>query len=301
MDKLHEKCDEVLRLHPEKKSVYAEKFEDKSFEGMYLEAWDLLKTHMKMNKEEFDRKEACQKKKKSLEDIKRTLKDQIIAGFDENEDNDEVDFRKLYKTIMCPLKNKCSKVRFQRWPSSNIKSFSKFGKECPYAHHPMELQFPQTLTTRINASDFKKLNPNKPIYTGPLYDCGGCSRCNLCKYKLMSQQLMNRPKSAVRSERIDERKKEIDKNDRQFFQKFGMLKKASVLLFYGRVNDSFDEIAKAAQIIKEQKELERENEEKIRRRWRFKLGIESDIELPKPFHKVTLDDLNDDFLSKIDR
>lgn len=142
LDKIHEKCEDVIRdhrEHPEKKTVYVEKFEEKGLEAMYLEAMDLLKTHIKMNKEEFDRKEACQKKKKSLEDIKRTLKDQKLTGYEENDDNDEIDYRKLYKTIMCPLKHKCSKVRYQRWPSSNIKSFTNFGKECPYAHHPMEL------------------------------------------------------------------------------------------------------------------------------------------------------------------
>jgi len=39
-----------------------------------------------------------------------------------------------------------------------------------------------------------------------------------------------------------------------------MLKKASVLLFYGRVNDAFDEIAKAAHIVREQREIDKENE-----------------------------------------
>ena len=31
-----------------------------------------------------------------------------------------------------------------------------------------------------------------------------------------------------------------------FAKKFGILKKASDLLFYGRANDAFDEVAKAA-------------------------------------------------------
>ena len=61
-------------------------------------------------------------------------------------------------------------------------------------------------------------------------------------------------------DKINERKKETDKNVNMFCKKFGMLKKASVLLFYGRANDSFDEIAKAANIIKDQRELEKENE-----------------------------------------
>jgi hypothetical protein len=37
--------------------------------------------------------------------------------------------------------------------------------------------------------------------------------------------------------------------DNNFTIKFGLLKKACVLFFYGRYNDSFDEIAKAAKII----------------------------------------------------
>ena len=115
---------------------------------------------------------------------------------------------------MCPLKNKCTKVKFQRWPTSNVKSITNFGKDCPYAHHPMELQFPQTLTTRINASEYKKHIPNKPMYTNPLFDCDGCSRCSLCKYKLEASQMMTKgSKANINPEKITERKKEIDKND----------------------------------------------------------------------------------------
>jgi hypothetical protein len=37
--------------------------------------------------------------------------------------------------------------------------------------------------------------------------------------------------------------------DNNYTKKFGYFKKACVLYFYGRFNDSFDEIAKAAKII----------------------------------------------------
>jgi len=37
--------------------------------------------------------------------------------------------------------------------------------------------------------------------------------------------------------------------DSNYTKKFGYLKKACVLFFYGRYNDSFDEIAKAVKII----------------------------------------------------
>lgn len=58
---------------------------------------------------------------------------------DENEGDD---FKNMFKTIMCPLKNECPKFKNLRWPSSSLKAITKFGKDCPYAHHPMELQFP---------------------------------------------------------------------------------------------------------------------------------------------------------------
>lgn len=45
----------------------------------------------------------------------------------------------LYRTIMCPLKDKCPKDMRPRWPTSNTKSKTKFGEQCPFAHHPMEL------------------------------------------------------------------------------------------------------------------------------------------------------------------
>lgn len=34
----------------------------------------------------------------------------------------------LFKTIMCPLREKCPKSKVPRWPTSNTKSFTKFGE-----------------------------------------------------------------------------------------------------------------------------------------------------------------------------
>jgi hypothetical protein len=42
--------------------------------------------------------------------------------------------------------------------------------------------------------------------------------------------------------------------DDNYCKKFGLLKKASVLSYYGRENEAFNEIAKAVQIIKDQKQ-----------------------------------------------
>ena len=45
--------------------------------------------------------------------------------------------------------------------------------------------------------------------------------------------------------------------DNNFTIKFGLLKKACVLFFYGRYNDSFEQVAKAAKIIQDQREIEK--------------------------------------------
>jgi len=47
------------------------------------------------------------------------------------------------------------------------------------------------------------------------------------------------------------------KLDDNYTKKFGLLKKACVLYFYGRYGDAFDQIANAAEIIKNQREIEK--------------------------------------------
>lgn len=68
--------------------------------------------------------------------------------------------------------------------------------------------------------------------------------------------------------------------DENYWKKFGHLKKASVLSYYGRENDAHTEVAKACAIIKEQKVVEVQKQESIQRRWKFKLGLDDGFELP---------------------
>ena len=54
----------------------------------------------------------------------------------------------------------------------------------------------------------------------------------------------------IKTERSEMSKIRTELNlDENFTKKFGLLKKACVLYFYGRYNDAFDEVAKAAKII----------------------------------------------------
>lgn len=70
--------------------------------------------------------------------------------------------------------------------------------------------------------------------------------------------------------------------DENYTLKFGHLKKACVLYFYGRCNDAFDEVAKAAEIIQKQREVEKQKQSLIEKRWKFKLNIDDGFELPMP-------------------
>jgi hypothetical protein len=130
----------------------------------------------------------------------------------------------IYKSIMCPLKyaylhliiiifrENCPDEVRPRWPISNKKTITKFGKKCPYAHHPSELRFPYSLFNQIpififfNSEETKALkqglkntkdNLNKVlsediaakkwIGRSVMYDCNGCggkqpcTRCQLSR------------------------------------------------------------------------------------------------------------------------
>lgn len=112
----------------------------------------------------------------------------------------------LFRSIMCPLKDKCPRDMRPRWPTSNTKSITKFGAECPFAHHPMELKFPESIITKLSASHQTIKNLRDSIDTmkpkevfkpsGALFECSGCNSksskhiggpCNLCRYKEMAQ------------------------------------------------------------------------------------------------------------------
>ena len=122
-----------------------------------------------------------------------TLRKQIQEGAVDETDKfsgDKLvkDYRKLFKTIMCPLANSCPAFSNSRWPQSKDPTTRRVGDACPYAHHPMELQFPETLGMRVKGNKTSmNRDINAPLKTfakgGELFDCHGCSRCNLCKYK----------------------------------------------------------------------------------------------------------------------
>lgn len=88
--------------------------------------------------------------------------------------------------------------------------------------------------------------------------------------------------------------------DNNYTLKFGLLKKACVLFFYGRYNDAFDEVAKAAKIVQDQREIEKQKQQIIERRWKFKLGLDEGFELPMPIDTIDPAKVDEKFLKKLD-
>ena len=129
------------------KEMPSEDFENLKLLPILREAYDLF--HMLDS-----RKSEAEKKIKDIEKAKKKLietKKQTEKRMFMDEIESKTSF--MFKTIMCPLGDACPKVKKARWPSSSIKSVTKFGALCPYAHHLMELEFPATLETKINASE----------------------------------------------------------------------------------------------------------------------------------------------------
>lgn len=307
-----------------------EKFDDKKLEPILREAYDLLtwlegrKTLGKQQIQDIRRKtEILKQQKERAKELSRNidlfeeaLKEEkerkkntksLTIEQEENDALEKKDRKKspkelpvkllLFKTIMCPHKEKCVKDTRKRWPLSNIPCVTKLGVNCPYAHHPMELEFPEMIETKIAANSqlIKKarlqmdvIKPEKPfVPAGHLYDCqGGCNSkqpCNLCKYKTdnfkretdvpKKQEMLlaalekkaednESPELKDICDQLKEAKKLIDL-DKNFVLKFGLLKKASVLQFYDRTNDAFSEITKAVKIIRNQKEAEKNKTEAL--------------------------------------
>ena len=124
---------------------------------MYTQVWGLFNQILNRTRDMERNNKKLKKQQRALILAKTLLKEQhengdLAIAEDEDDPDGEIDYRKIYKTIMCPLQDSCPHVKKLRWPSTNIKSNTKFGKKCPYAHHPMELQFPQTLDIRISSN-----------------------------------------------------------------------------------------------------------------------------------------------------
>lgn len=145
LGKWSDDSEQMIKDNKQKKAVYAEDMENKVLAPLYEEAWDILSRHINDAKEEHKAQVRKHEQSKKLKKTFKALNDQLEDGFEEGQDNadstdpNDTDQRKIYKTIMCPMKAECSKVKMQRWPFSGLSSKQKFGKDCPYAHHPMEL------------------------------------------------------------------------------------------------------------------------------------------------------------------
>lgn len=117
-----------------------EELDNPVLKAVYNDLWDILQWLLQFEKEKDKKKKKMAKQGAQLRKTRKDI---------EAEDQDVL---RIYKSIMCPMKFDCPKVKRLRFPYSNLKANRKFGEDCPYAHHPMELQFPETLDVRMSAN-----------------------------------------------------------------------------------------------------------------------------------------------------
>lgn len=107
------------------------------------------------------------------------------------------------------------------------------------------------MTAKIDKEDPRKVFK----ISGPFFECQGCNgKCNMCKYKHEGAALQNKQREQSKARRSTSRYKKLESkylvDEESFKKKFGLLKKACVLFFYGRYGDAFDQIADAAEIVR---------------------------------------------------
>jgi hypothetical protein len=139
------------------------------------------------------------------------------------------------------------------------------------------LEFPETITTKIAAINAMKKKISKAAENEAksgkdtfkpasyLKECFGCLNCNYCNFRKKNVVLKKEEQVALNEKYLKQMKKAEDPEttkyiddmrelkkklnlDDNYFKKFGMLKKANALLYYGRENEALDEIAKAVEI-----------------------------------------------------
>lgn len=192
---------------------------------------------------------------------------------------------------MCPLLSKCPKHLGARYPKSDITAVTQLGAKCMFAHHPNELQFPETLPQQIAQidslkekmlADVNSKKPLKPFMPSGYYHTPADPRTrqldpdSLPKASTKTQADVEREwedRHLTRLEKLDQGEKEffetMHRNKKEyrlddcFIEKFGLLKKATVFLKHGREKDARDKLIEAGRKIREQRKLEEEKQEAI--------------------------------------
>lgn len=185
LDNMREKVEE------KQKKMANEDFDKAKLKPILEEAYRLIMLLDERNENKNSTIQKLEKEKEKLKDLKKEWKNQ--SRIEDRLENESI----LFKSIMCPLGDRCPKDNRARWPKSGTKTVTPFGDKCLYAHHYHELEFPETISTKIAAithmqkkvgqladKDVKASHPFKPASS--LKDCKGCHNCNYCKFRYMN-------------------------------------------------------------------------------------------------------------------
>jgi len=237
-------------------------------------------------------------------DLKKSIREvENLLEHDQSKTRSKM-FKEKSKTMMCPLGDSCSEDIRPRWPNTNIKTISRFGSKCEFAHHVFELKFKNELQAKkkmLNQTlgeltkklqgdvDKPPFNPGGAVFTG----CIGCGEelrtkgiskglCSSCQLrKGVSKKLeAYRQKAGQKFLKITSKKSFITQyHEKHEFEerlnlKVGYFRKACVLYENERYKDAFKNIAKAVEMVKNENRNDEEKEQKKSNQLKAQLGID---------------------------
>lgn len=179
----------------------------------------------------------------------------------------------LFKTIICPLRNSCPDAAKKKGKAATDCN------ECPFAHHAMELEFPETLHAKIAATGVRQKRILRagdsaaltaefiPPSNGTWRDPKQAERDKLVqKTKPKLSALVARYQAPHEKELLAELKqikedmkgdatRVIRSQDVNFEKKSRVLKKAAILAHYGRSKEALGVIQQVSDVLEAQRDL----------------------------------------------
>lgn len=261
------------------KHLKPENFKNPKIKPLLEQAWDLVNY--------------IKKRQKFIDSNIKDLQTQ------KNEEEEQKNQLLMFKSIMCPLKESCPKDQRLRWPASSIRATTQFGTQCLFAHHTSEIYFPQySLAGGNKKSKIENLEKMKDTEApaNPWLPSGDVNqRISVLTKKgfeeasqQMSKTVGRKPEDCVSSEEkewktlrvVHPKTGKVLTKEENFSMKFGYLKKATVLYSYNRFKEAFLTIAEAAILVKAELKKLKEIENNNKTKWKFKLGLPKNFDIP---------------------
>eukprot|EP00357_Protocruzia_adherens_P006843 CAMPEP_0115031850 /NCGR_PEP_ID=MMETSP0216-20121206/38800_1 /TAXON_ID=223996 /ORGANISM="Protocruzia adherens, Strain Boccale" /LENGTH=497 /DNA_ID=CAMNT_0002409621 /DNA_START=19 /DNA_END=1512 /DNA_ORIENTATION=- len=266
-------------LKREKKALGEENFDNERYLYIFEAVFEIVKK-IETRKED---------KKARVQGILKHLKNQKDEEEEWERTKERLMITQKCKSFMCPLGTGCPTTTRPRWPDSNRNAVTQIGKSCPFAHHPFEITFSREILARRRAmkAQLKMLQEaaqeensvkRKAFLPAGPFDASKTLASVLDKFRTQhKKKVLSRPKK-VTNKLVEINKHKQDSEERTT-KKLGFYRRAQVLMAKGRLSDAFEMISQGAQLVKEDKLKEEQEDKELKSKWKSTLGLDDDFQV----------------------